>query len=430
MDDVAATQAKNWIRHESRRANGVICPRGYEMNERKVKPLEGYRVIDFGTMVAAPFCASILGEFGAEVIKVEVPKRGDFLRAFGLRSDTGSSFTWLSEARNKKSITLDLRTEQGLDIARRLVKTADVVTENFRPGTMEKWGLGLDAMKEINPDIIVVSVSAYGQNGPYKDMPGYARIAHGFSGLSHLCGDPDGPPAMPGASALADYVSGLYATIGAVLALITRDRFGIGQAVDVGLYEGVFRILDDLVPVYAKTGYVRNRWGADSDSAVPHSNYRAADGRWVALACSNDKMFARLTRAMKRPDLLERFAVVDERLKHRDEVNRIVQEWMSTLPASVILERCNSEDVPIGPINTIEDIFNDPHIAARENLKRLEVPGEGTVTVPGVFPRLCETPGDVTALGPELGQHNEEVYCGLLGISREELEELKGMGVV
>lgn len=400
-----------------------------ELQERR-RPLDGYRVLDFGTMIAAPFCASILAEFGADVIKVEVPKRGDFLRAFGLRSETGSSYTWLSEARNKRSITLDLRTEKGLELAKRLVKEVDVVTENFRPGTLEKWGLGLDSLKEINPDIILVSVSAYGQDGPYKDRPGYARIAHGFSGLSHLCGNPDGAPAMPGASALADYVSGLYAAIGALLSLIARNRYGIGQAVDVGLYEGVFRILDDLVPVYAKTGYVRDRWGSDSDSAVPHSNYRTADNRWVALACSNDKMFERLAQAMGRPELLARFSFVDDRLKNRAEVNQIVAEWMSNLNQADVLGRCASYDVPAGPINTVEDVFNDPQIAARKNIQSLQVPGEGAVDVPGVFPRLSDTPGQLTSLGPDLGQHNEEIYCGLLGVSKSELNELTERGII
>jgi crotonobetainyl-CoA:carnitine CoA-transferase CaiB-like acyl-CoA transferase len=400
------------------------------MSETKKLPLEGYRVLDLATMVAAPLCATILGEFGAEVIKVEMPNKGDLLRAFGLRSGTGSSFTWLSEARNKKSITLDLRTEQGLELARQLVAKADVVTENFRPGTLEKWGLGIEAMKAINPDIIVVSVSAYGQSGPYKDMPGYARIAHGFSGLSHLCGEPDGAPAMPGASALADYVSGLYASIGAALALIARNRFGIGQHVDVALYEGVFRMLDDLVPVYAKTGYVRGRWGPDCESAVPHSHYRTGDGRWVALACSNDKMFARLTEAMKRPELLERFANVDDRIKHRTEVNGIVSEWIGSLHEAEVMKLCADNGVPLGPINTVEDIFNDPHIAARGNLARVDVPGEGPVTVPSVLPRLSETPGKISALGPELGQHNVEIYCDLLGLSEDRLRALRESAVV
>jgi crotonobetainyl-CoA:carnitine CoA-transferase CaiB-like acyl-CoA transferase len=266
------------------------------------RPLEGFRVLDLATVVAAPFCGAILGEFGAEVIKVEMPGRGDALRAFGRPSATGSSYNWLSESRNKKCITLDLRSERGLQLARRLVARSDIVLENFRPGTLDKWGLGLEAMREVKPDIILVSVSAYGQTGPYREKPGYARIAHGFAGLSYLTGEPDGVPAVPGASALADYVAGVYAALGATLAVLGRDRFGGGQQVDVSLYEGIFRMLDDLAPVYASSGEVRGRIGADAPNAVPHSNYRTRDGKWVALACSNDRMFERLAQVMGRTD--------------------------------------------------------------------------------------------------------------------------------
>lgn len=397
---------------------------------KQKRPLEGFRVLDFATMVAAPYCAGILGEFGAEVIKVEMPEMGDPLRAFGLRSGTGSSFNWLSEGRNKKSVTLDLRSEEGLKIARQLVSQADIVTENFRPGTLDRWGLGYSVMKAIKPDLVLVSVSAYGQYGPYKDLPGYARIAHGFSGLSYLTGDPEGKPAVPGASALADYISGVYAALGALLAIVARDRFGLGQRVDVSLYEGVFRMLDDLVPVYAKTGFVRNRLGPDSDSAAPHSNYETRDGHWVALACSNDKMFARLVAVMHRPELLARFAAVGERLKHRSEVNGIVADWMRRHTRQELMELCEKGNVPLGPINTIADIFTDAQVHARKNLERFEVEGEGEVTVAGVVPHLSETPGRIDSLGPRLGQHNDEVYSGLLGIPADEIARLQANGVI
>lgn len=393
-------------------------------------PLEGYLVLDLSTMVAAPFCGAILGEFGAEVIKVEMPGKGDPLRAFGVPSATGSSYNWLSEGRNKKGVTLDLRRPEGLAIAQQLVEKADIVLENFRPGTLEKWGLGYEAMKTINPDVILVSVSAYGQTGPYRERPGYARIAHGFSGLSHLTGDPDGAPAVPGASALADYISGVYAAVGALLALVGRDRFGAGQQVDVSLYEGIFRMLDDLAPVYAKTGDIRDRLGPDSTSAVPHSNYRTKDGKWVALACSNDKMFERLTQVMGRPDLLQRFAKVQMRLQCRAEVNGIVADWAAGFTQDELVALCEVGDVPLGRINTIADIFDDPHIKARGNLLTVEVDEEGPVVVPGVFPHLLGTPGQVKALGPRLGEHNEEVYCGMLRLSKAQLAELKEKGIV
>jgi len=394
------------------------------------RPLEGYRVLDLSTMVAAPYCGAILGEFGAEVIKVEMPGRGDPLRAFGLRSATGSSYNWLSEARNKKCVTLDLRTPQGRALARELVVRSDIVLENFRPGTLERWGLGLAAMRAVREDIILVSVSAYGQDGPYRDRPGYARIAHGFSGLSHLTGDVDRAPAVPGASALADYVSGVYAAVGTLLALVGRDRFGHGQQVDVSLYEGIFRMLDDLAPVYARTGEVRGRLGSESTSAVPHSNYRTHDGRWVALACSNDRMFERLVQVMGRPEMLQRFAHVQERLACREEVNGIVADWVARFTQDELVRQCEQGDVPLGRINTIADIFDDPHVRARRNLLTIDVPGEGPVVVPGVVPRLSQTPGRVDALGPCLGEHNEEVYRGLLGLSAQELEALRGAGVI
>ena len=399
------------------------------MDEHK-RPLEGFRVLDLATMVAAPYCASILGEFGAEVIKVEMPGRGDPLRAFGLKSGTGSSFNWLSEARNKRSITLDLRTAQGSAIARKLAVQSDIVTENFRPGTLDRWGLGYETLRQLKPDIVIVSVSAYGQEGPYKDRTGYARIAHGFGGLSWLTGDVDRKPSVPGASALADYISGVYAALGALLAIVGRDRTGVGQQVDVALYEGIFRMIDDLVPVYAKTGYVRGRLGPDSESAVPHSNYETGDGKWVALACSNDKMFARLCAVMKRMDLLERFAGVNERLKHRQEVNGIVGDWAAQYSRDELMRQCEAGDVPLGPINTIADIFEDEHIRARKTLETRIVPDEGPVTVPGVVPRLRSTPGRIDTLGPTLGQHNEEIYCGLLGLSADELQQLRDAGVV
>lgn len=394
--------------------------------------LEGYRVLDLATMIAAPYCASILGEFGAEVIKVELPGRGDPLRSFGTPSATGSSFNWLSEARNKKSITLDLRKPEGAALARRLVEQSDIVTENFRPGTLANWGLSYDVLKSIKPDIVLVSVSAYGQTGPYKDLPGYARIAHAFSGLSHLAGEPGRVPAVPGSSALADYVSGTYAALGALLALFARERFGIGQAVDLGLYEGVMRMLDDLIPVYGKLGESRDRMGGDNINAVPHNHYRTKDGRWIAIACSNDKMFARLAKAMGREDLLApgKLAGMQSRIAHRDEVNRLVGDWVAGMDHHDLAERCRLGDVPFGLINTMADVYSDPHVRFRKNLVELTTAEEGAVTVPNVLPHLSVTPGRVTSLGPRLGEHNDEIYKGLLGLNDDELERLRGINVI
>lgn len=411
-------------RHE-RRVNAA-------MDGGRPLPLQGYRVLDLATMIAAPFCAGILGEFGAEVIKVEMPGKGDPLRSFGTMTAAGSSFNWLNEGRNKKSITLDIRRPEGAELAKKLAAQCDVVAENFRPGTLERWGLGYDILKSVKSDLILVRVSAYGQDGPYRDRPGYARIAHGFAGLTHLAGEPEGPPVVPGSTALADYISGVYAAVGALLALIARDRFGIGQSVDIGLYEGIFRMLDELAPVYAKTGYVRGRMGADTVNAVPHSHYRTRDGKWVALACTSDKMFERLAKVMERPDLAapDRFGAVEARLEHRGEVNRIVAEWMASITYREAMDRCLAGGVPIGPINTIADIFEDVQFKARENLVAMPEQREESVVVPNVLPRLSETPGRLRSLGPDLGQHNKEIYLGMLGLSAEELAGLKAAGIV
>lgn len=372
------------------------------------------------------------GEFGAEVIKIEMPGKGDPWRYFGTMTEAGSTLNWLNEARNKKSVTLDLRTKDGADLLRKLIAKSDVLIENFRPGTLEKWGLSFDELKKAKPDLIMVRVSAYGQTGPYKNRPGYARVAHGFSGLTYLAGEPDGPPVIPGSTSLADYITGAFAAIGALMSIIARNRFSVGQVVDVSLYEGVFRMLDEMATLYARDGTVRERMGADTVNAVPHSHYETKDGRWIALACSSDKMFEHLARVMDRLDLVkpDRFATVDQRVERRDEVNRIVGDWMKQHSCDEIVRRCLDGDVPAGPINSIADIFRDPHFAARENLIEREHAKAGSLMVHNVVARLSETPGSVETLGPDLGQHNEEIYAGLLGLSGEELGRLKNLGII
>ncbi len=396
------------------------------------QPLHGIRVLDLATMIAAPYCASILGEFGAEVIKVEMPGKGDPWRYFGTMTEAGSTLNWLNEARNKKSITLDLRKPEGADLLRQLVAKSDVLIENFRPGTLEKWGLGFDALKAIKSDLIMVRVSAYGQTGPYKNRPGYARVAHGFSGLTYLAGEPDGPPVIPGSTSLADYITGAFGAIGALMSIIARDRFKVGQMVDVSLYEGVFRMLDEMATLYARDGTIRERMGADTVNAVPHSHYETKDGRWIALACSSDKMFERLARVMDREDLIapDRFATVAQRVDRREEVNGIVADWMRKFTCDEIVRRCLEGDVPAGPINSVADIFLDPTVKARENLIERDQAKAGKLVVHNVVARLSETPGSVDTLGPDLGQHNQDVYSGLLGLGLEDLQRLRTGGVI
>ena len=402
------------------------------MTNNSPLPLQGVRVLDVATMLAAPFCASILGDFGAEVIKVEMPGSGDPFRQFGTLTETGSSLNWLNDGRNKKSITLDLRKPQGATILKRLVADCDIMVENFRPGTLERWGLGFAALKVIKDDLILIRISAYGQDGPYRDRPGFARIAHAFSGLAYLAGETDGPPVTPGSTSLADYISGLYGALGALLAYTARARFGMGQFVDIALYEGIFRMLDELAPAYAKSGFVRERMGADTVNVVPHSHYATRDGKWVALACSTDKMFERLAAVMERPELLapERFAKMAQRVAARDEVNRLVADWIGGQSRDEVIQRCLIGEVPIGPINSIADIFEDEQFKARGNLLKVHDPRVGEVVIPNVVPRLSVTPGRFASLGPDLGQHNDEIYGERLGYSAEELERLREDGVI
>jgi len=396
------------------------------------KPLQGLRVLDIATFIAAPFCGTTLGEFGAEVIKVEQPEVGDPLRYWGTATECGDSLVWLSEARNKKSITLDLRLEEGKKIFRQLVEKSDVVLENFRPGTLEKWGLGFESLREINPGLVMLRISAYGQTGPYKDRPGYARIAHAFSGLSFLAREPGGIPVMPGSTSLADYFSGLYGAVGVLLALRARDKTGVGQYIDIGLYESIFRIMDELAPSFGRTGFVRQPMGADTVNIVPHSHYQASDGRWVAVACSSDRMFERLAAAMEKPELASdpRYRTLIARDQRREEMNAMVAAWVGSMPADEVLRRCEAVEMACGLLYDIQDIFEDPHYRARENIKCVHDERVGDFQAPNVVPRLSETPGSLERLGPALGAHNAQVYGSLLGMTDADLDALRSAKVI
>jgi crotonobetainyl-CoA:carnitine CoA-transferase CaiB-like acyl-CoA transferase len=396
------------------------------------KPLAGLRVLDIATFIAAPFCGATLAEFGAEVIKVEQPGVGDPLRYWGTSTECGDSLVWLSEARNKKSITLDLRLPKGKEIFRKLVEKSDIVLENFRPGTLEKWGLGFDELSHIKPSLIMLRVSAYGQTGPYKDKPGYARIAHAFSGLSYLAREPGAKPVMPGSTSLADYFSGLYGAVGVLIALRVRDTTGRGQYIDIGLYEPIFRIMDELAPSYGRSGFIREPMGADTVNIVPHSHYLTSDARWVAIACSSDRMFERLAAAMERPELAEdpSYRTMRERDKRRVELNALVSEWAARFTAQELLDRCEAHEMACALLYNIADIFDDPQYRARGNIKRVNDERVGEFCAPNVIPRLSATPGSLDHLGPALGAHNEEVFGGLLGMTPADLRELRDAKVV
>ena len=401
-------------------------------HDTALQPLDDIRVLDVSSFLAGPFCSTQLAEFGAEVVKVELPKIGDPLRRFGTITESGDSLPWLSECRNKKSVTLDLRVPEGAALLKRLAEKADVMVENFQPGTLEKWGLGWDTLKELNPRLVIVRISGYGQTGPYRDRPGFGRIGNAFGGLSFLAGYPDRPPVTPGSATIPDYLAGIYGAMGAMLALRARERTGRGQMIDIGLYEPIFRILDELVPAYDLKGFVRQRMGPGTVNVVPHSHYPTKDGRWIAIACTNDKIYERLAVAMTEPDHAPPadWALLANRERDRAQVDAFVTGWTARHDRDELMAVCERAQVPCGPLYSVDEIFQDPQYAARGNILRVRDERVGELAIPNLVPRLSDTPGAVRSLGPALGQHNDEVYKGLLGIGDDELRRLAGAGVI
>ncbi len=394
--------------------------------------LEGLMVLDLATFVAAPFCCTLFGEFGAEVIKVERPGTGDDLRRLGNPIGDGPTYWWLVKSRNKKSITCNLRTPEGQALVKKLSGKADMLAENFRPGTMERWNLGYDDLKAVNPGLIMVRISAFGQTGPYREQPGFGRIAGAVSGITYISGHPDRPPVSPGTPTVPDYLAGTFGAIGALMALQHRHRTGEGQMVDVGLYEPMLRMLDELIPLYGAKGEVRERIGSGTAYVVPHNHYQAGDEKWIAIACTNDRMFERLVSgAMQRPELLAEFNTMAERLSRRDELDGLVQDWVRQFDAQTVLAKLQASEVPSSLVFSAEDIFADPHIRARDNILEFPNPLGGLLHMVGVMPKLSATPGQVESTGPiEVGEHNEEIYCGRLGLSRNDLHDLSNRGII
>ena len=394
--------------------------------------LEGLTVLDMATFVAAPFCATILGEFGADVIKVEQPGVGDDLRRLGEPVETGPSLWWLVKSRNKKSITCNLRTPEGQALIKQLVAHTDVLTENFRPGTLERWNLSYDALKSINRGLVMVRISAFGQTGPQRQQPGFGRIAGAVSGVTYVCGYPDRAPVSPGTPTIPDYLAGTFGALGALMALQHRHRSGDGQVIDVGLYEPMLRMLDETIPLYGAAGHIRERIGSGTAYTVPHNHYQTADGKWMAIACTNDRMFERLVRrAMHQPELLERFGTKVARIEGRADVDGLVQDWVGQFEAEEVLARLAQAEVPSSLINSVRDLFDNPQIRARDNILEFPHPLGGLFHMVGVMPKLSLTPGEVHSLGPiEVGAHNEEIYCGRLGLSPDELKALQARGII
>ncbi len=395
------------------------------------RALEGITVLDLATFVAAPFCGTLLGEFGADVIKVEQPGVGDDLRRLGRPAADGLSYWWLAESRNKKAITCNLRTPEGQELIRRLAARTDIVTENFRPGTLERWNLGWETLHAINDGLVLVRISAFGQTGPYAARPGFGRIAAAMGGISYLGGYPDRPPVPPGTPTIPDYLAGLMGAFGTLVALQHRARTGKGQVVDVGLYEPILRMLDELIPAYAATGHVRERIGSGTEYVTPHNHYQARDGAWIAIACTNDRMFERLLQAMERSDLWPRYRTMADRLRRRGELDQVVGGWVGRFSAAEGMRRLDEAEVPNSLVASVRDLFGDPQIKARENIVAVPSPLGGLLHMVGIVPKLSLTPGSIESPGPvEVGQHNEEIYCGRLGLSREELAALRAQGVV
>lgn len=363
---------------------------------------------------------------------MELPGVGDPLRRFGTRTDCGETLPWLSESRNKRSVTLDLRTPEGVELFKKLIAESDVLCENFQTGTLESWGVGWETLKEVNPALVMLRVTGYGQTGPYAGRPGFGRIANAFGGLAFLAGYPDRPPVTPGSATLPDYMSGLFGAFGVLLALRARDATGEGQYIDIGLYESIFRVLDELAPKYDKDGYVRQRMGPGTVNTVPHSHYPTKDDRWIAIACTNDKIFARLAGLMGQGDVAGegRFGTIDQRAAARAEVDAMVTDWTNARTRDEILSLCEEAQVPCGPIYAVDEIFEDPHYAARDNIDFVEDERIGKLAFPNVVPRLSATPGGIDRLGPSLGEGIEDIYGTLLGLGAEEIARLREKGVI
>jgi crotonobetainyl-CoA:carnitine CoA-transferase CaiB-like acyl-CoA transferase len=396
-------------------------------------PLSGVRVIDVATFIAAPYAAGILGEFGAEVLKVEPPFGGDPCRNFGTATERGDTLAWMSEARNKKSVTVDLRTKDGVEIFKKLVSESDVVCENFRPGTLEKWGLGWEVLREINPGLVMLRISGYGQTGPYRDRPGFARIAHAVGGLAYLAGMPRETPVTPGSTTLGDYLTGLYGCIGILLALRYKEKTGKGQYIDAALYESVFRLSEEMAPAYGLYGTVRERTGPHNPIACPLGHFRTKDDKWVAFACTTNKLFEALAEAMDRPELASN-ALYGRHLKRveaRHEVNEVVSAWCGSLTRAEVEAKCYATGAPYAPLANIADMFANRQFHARRNLVAVDDPEvDETLIVPCTLPRLSETPGEINSLGPRLGQHTDEVLEDLLGMKPSEIKRLHDTRVI
>ncbi len=404
------------------------------MNEANEKlphgPLTGIRVIELGVLLAGPFCGQLLGDMGAEVIKVELPGAGDPIRKWGRELVNGQSLWWPVVARNKKSVTLNLRVAEGQRLLYELVKKADILIENFRPGTLEGWNLGYDVLKKHNPRLVMVRVSGYGQTGPYAPRAGYGSIGEAMGGLRYLVGEPDRPPSRVGVS-IGDSLAASYATMGALAALRAREVTGEGQVVDCAIYEAVLAMMESVVTEYYKTGYVRERSGARLPGIAPSNVYPTRDGE-ILIGANQDTVFRRLTEVMGRPELADdpRFADHVSRGKNEVELDDLIGGWTRQFDSGELLDTLHEAGIPAGKLFTAKDMLENEHFAAREALVKHHHPGVGDLMMQNVVPKLSATPGSVRTPAPGLGQQNNEVFGGLLGLDEGTLARLRETKVI
>ena len=395
------------------------------------RPLEGLRVIETGQLLAGPFAATILGYYGAEVIKVEPPDGGDPIRRWRVVKD-GTSLWWYSLARNKKCITLDLRQDRGRELLRALVNKSDVLVENFRPGTMEKWGLGPTDFKATNPALIYSRISGYGQTGPYAPRPGFASVCEGFGGFRYVNGFPGEPSVRPNLS-IGDTLAGVHAALGILLAYIGRERAtkGVGQVVDVAIFESIYNLMEAVVPEYDGAGVVREASGSTLTGIVPSNIYPTKDGKTIIIGANTNSMFQRMCELMGKASMAQdpRYQENNSRVEHQAELDGVIGNWTGTMTQLAVLAKLEEAGVAAGPIYSVEDMMKDPQYQARGLFEEVTVNGE-SLKIPAIIPRLADTPGRTDWPGAMLGAHNDEIYQQLLGLSPAELSDLKTAGVV
>jgi formyl-CoA transferase len=393
-----------------------------------MEPLAKLKVVEMGQLIAGPFAAKTLADFGAEVIKIEPPKHGDALRNWRLLKD-GTSIWWQVQSRNKKSLSLDLRQAEAQEIVRTLIQEADVLIENFRPGTLEGWGLDPEKLLELNPKLIVLRISGYGQTGPYKDKPGFGVVAEAMGGLRHLTAEPGRVPVRVGIS-IGDTLASLHGVIGILLALQERHNSGKGQIIDIALYEAVFNCMESLLPEYSAFGEIRQAGGSALPGIAPTNAYLCADGGYVLVAGNGDSIFKRLMTVIGRDDLGNdpQLENNDGRVKRVAELDQAIVEWAKTISTHKALETLDSVAVPAGRIYTVADIASDPHYKARENIQTIQMHDGSQLEVPGIIPKLSRTPGSIKTLAPDIGENTDEILKSI-GLNESQIASLKERGI-